>query len=95
MVWIENGLYLQWRLSNQWEMFFYFKGLFFLGYSDSKEFAWNAEDLGLNPGSGRSSGEGHGYTLQYSCLDNYMDREAGGSQSMGSQRVRHDWVANT
>ena len=33
--------------------------------------------------------------LQYSCLENSMDRGAGGLQSMGSQRVRHDWVTNT
>ena len=33
-------------------------------------------DLGLIPGSGRSSGEGNGYTLQYSCLENSMARGA-------------------
>ena len=31
---------------------------------------------GLIPGSGRSPGEGHGNPLQYSCLENPMDREA-------------------
>ena len=31
-------------------------------------------DSGSIPGSGRSSGEGHGNTLQYSCLENPMDR---------------------
>ena len=36
----------------------------------------NAGDLGLIPGSGRSSGEGNGNPLQYSCLENYMDRGA-------------------
>ena len=35
-----------------------------------------AGDLGLIPGSGRSSGEGNGYLLQYSCLENSMDRGA-------------------
>ena len=35
-------------------------------------------------------GEGNGNPLQYSCLENSMDREAGRLQSMGSQRVRHD-----
>ena len=34
----------------------------------------NAEDLGSSPGLGRSSGEGHGNPLQYSCLENPMDR---------------------
>ena len=34
----------------------------------------NAGDAVLIPGSGRSPGEGNGYSLQYSCLENYMDR---------------------
>ena len=33
-------------------------------------------DIGLIPGSGRSSGEGHGNPLQYSCLGNFMIRGA-------------------
>ena len=36
----------------------------------------NAEDLGSIPGSGRSPGVGHGNPLQYSCLENFMDRGA-------------------
>ena len=36
----------------------------------------NAGDLGSTPGSGRSPGGGHGNPLQYSCLDNPMDRGA-------------------
>ena len=44
----------------------------FPGGSDSKASAYNAGDLGLIPGSGRSPGEGNGY----SCLKNPMDREA-------------------
>ena len=42
----------------------------FPGGSDGKEFACNAGDLGCIPGLGRSSGEGHGNPLQYSCLQN-------------------------
>ena len=42
--------------------------------SDGKESACSAEDLGLIPGSGRSSGEGKDYPLQYSCLENFMGR---------------------
>ena len=38
--------------------------------------ACNAGDPGLIPGLGRSSGEGNGYLLQYSCLENSMEREA-------------------
>ena len=45
--------------------------------------AGDAEDLGLILSPGRSPAEGNGNTLQYSCLDNSMDRGAGGLQSMG------------
>ena len=48
----------------------------FPGGSDGKESACNAGDLGSIPGLGRSSGEGNGYPLQYSCLENSMDRGA-------------------
>ena len=44
--------------------------------SDSKESACNAGDLGLTPGLGRSPEEGNGYPLQYSGLENSMDRQA-------------------
>ena len=43
---------------------------------DGKESVWNAGDPGLIPGLGRSPGEGNGNPLQYSCLENPMDREA-------------------
>ena len=36
--------------------------------------ACNAGDRNLIPGSGRSPGGGHGYPLQYSCLENTLDR---------------------
>jgi len=45
----------------------------FPGGSDSKASPYSAGDLGLIPGSGRSSGEGNGNPLQYSCLENPMD----------------------
>ena len=60
----------------------------FPGGSDGKESACSAGDLGLIPVSGRSSGEGNGYPLQYSRLDNSMDMEPGGLQSMGLQKSR-------
>ena len=41
------------------------------------------------PGLGRSPGEENGSPLQYSCLENSMDRGPGGLRSMGSQRVGH------
>ena len=48
----------------------------FPGGSAGKESACNVGDLGSDPGLGRSPGEGKGSPLQYSCLENYMDREA-------------------
>ena len=56
--------------------------------SVGKDSACNAGDLGLIPASGRSPGEGKGYPLQYSCLENSMD-------CMGWQRVRHNWATFT
>ena len=56
----------------------------FPGGSEVKASASNAGDLGSIPGSGRYLGEGNGNPLQYSCLENPMDRGA------WSQRVRHD-----
>ena len=47
-----------------------------MGFPDSsvgKESTCNAGDPGLIPGLGRSAGEGKGYSLQYSGLENYMD----------------------
>ena len=46
----------------------------FPGGSDGKESACNSGDPGLIPGSGRFPGEGNGYPLQYSCLENFMVR---------------------
>ena len=62
----------------------------FPGGSNGKESACNVGDVGLIPGSGRSPGKGNVYPLQYSCLENSMDGEPGGLQSMGLQRVGHD-----
>ena len=45
--------------------------------------AGDARDVGSIPGSGRSPGEGNGTPLQYSCLENPMDREAVGYRSWG------------
>ena len=52
------------------------------GGSDGKEFVCKAGDLGLIPGSGRSPGEENGYPLQYSCLENSMDRGAWGGATV-------------
>ena len=52
--------------------------------------AGDIRDMGLIPGLARCPGEGNDNPLQYSCLENPMDREACRLQSMGSQRVRQD-----
>ena len=56
----------------------------------SSEFACNAGDPGSIPGSGRSSGEGNSNPLQYSCLENPMDRGAWKATVHGVTRVRHN-----
>ena len=48
----------------------------FPGGSDGKASACNTEDPGSIPGSETSSEEGNGYPLQYSCLENSMDRNS-------------------
>ena len=62
----------------------------FSGSSDGEESACNAGDLGLIPGSGRPAGEGNDNPLQYSCLENPMDRGGWWATVHGSQRVRHN-----
>ena len=69
-------------------MYIYFED--FPGGSDGKTSAYSAGDLGLIPASGRSSGEGNGNPLQYSCLKIPWTEERSRLQSMGSQRVGHD-----
>ena len=49
---------------------------YFPGGSDGKESACNAGDLGSTPGLGRAPGEVNGNPLQYSCLENPMERGA-------------------
>ena len=59
------------------------------------ESAYNMGDSGLNSGSGRFPGEGNSNPLQYSCLENSMDWGDWWLQSMGLQRIRHNWETNT
>ena len=61
--------------------------------SDNKESAYSVGDPGSIPGSGTSPGEGHGNPLQYSCLEDSMDR--GAWLVHGVTTVRHNWVTNT
>ena len=61
----------------------------FPGGPDSKESACK-RDPGSVPALGGSPGEGSGNPLQYSCLENHMDRGPDGLQSIGSHRVGND-----
>ena len=58
------------------------------GGSDNKESACNAGDPGLIPVSGRSPGEGNGNPLQYSCLENSMDKGAWWATVYGATKSR-------
>jgi len=55
-----------------------------------KESACNAGNLGSIPGLRKSPGEGNGNSLQYSCLENPMDRGAWQVTVYGVARVRHN-----
>ena len=61
--------------------------------SVGKESAFSAGELGSIPRSGRSPGEGNGNPLQYSCLENPIDRGAWQATVRGVTRVRQDLVA--
>ena len=78
----------------QWlsEIGFEFSG--FHGGSDGKETACNIGDPGLIPKLGRCPGEGNGNPLQYSCLENPMDRGAWWATVHRVLRVGHDWVTS-
>ena len=58
--------------------------------SDGKESSYDAGDTGSIPGTGTSPGEGNGYPLQHSCLENPVDRVAWQVTDHGSQRIGHD-----
>ena len=66
-----------------------------LSGSADKESACNAGDLGSIPGLGRSPGWRHGSPLQYSCLENPMDRGAWWATVHGARRIGHDWATFT
>ena len=62
----------------------------FTGGSDGKESTCNAGDPGSVPGCGRSPREGNGNPLQYSCLENPMDR--GALQATVHGVCGHNWT---
>ena len=59
-----------------------------LGGSDGKESICTSGDPGSIPGFGKSLGEGNGYPLQSSCLENPMDRGAGWATVHGVAKSR-------
>ena len=71
----------------------------FPGGSEDKESLCNADNAyrrtGLHPWGRKILRQGNVYPLQYSCLENPMDRGAWWVESVGSQRIRHDWATNT
>ena len=54
-----------------------------------------AGDMGSISGSAKFPEEGNGNSLQYPFLEIPWTEKSGGLQSMGSQRVGHDWTTNT
>ena len=61
----------------------------FPGGSDGKESSCNAGDLSSIPGLGRYPREGNGYSLQYSCLENLMNR---GAWQAAVHEVTESWT---
>ena len=66
-----------------------------LGGSDGKDSACNERNLCSIPGSVRSPGEGNSYPLQYSCLENSMDRGVWWATVHGVTKSRTWWATNT
>ena len=65
----------------------------FSGGSNGKASVYNAGDPSSNPGLERSPGEGNGNPLQYYCLEIPWTEEPGRLQSVGSQRVGHNFTS--
>ena len=75
----------RYRVVSQWD---------FPGGSMVKNLSANTWDSGSIPGSGRSPRKGNDNSLQYSCLENPMDRGVWWAQSMGLQRITQDWATS-
>ena len=71
---IKTNKDLPYSIGNYLIFFNNLNGMGFPGVSDGEESACSAGDPGLILGSGRSPGEGNGYSRQYSYLENSMDR---------------------
>ena len=80
------------QTSNGW----FLRKLYPMHGSAGKESTCNAGDWDPIPRLGRSPGEGNGNPLQYSCLENSIDRGAWWATDHGVQITQwHDWVTNT
>ena len=75
------------RLSDELSQFWGFPGS-----SAGKESTCNSGDLGSIPGLGRSPGEGKGYTLQYSGLENSIDHMVHGIARSGTRPSDFHWA---
>ena len=75
-VWLNPWIWNLWIRRTSCISPLYIRDLGFPGDSVVKNLPTNAEDTGLIPGSGRSSGAGNGNPLQYTCLENPKDRVA-------------------
>ena len=67
----------------------------FPGGSEDKESAYSARDPGSIPGLGRFPGEGNGYPLKYSCMENPMDRGLAGDSPWGHEELDMTEQLNT
>ena len=69
--------------------------LCFPGGSEVKASACNIGEMGSISGLGKSPGEGNGNLLQYSCLENPMERGAWQATVQGSQKIDHNYITTT
>ena len=85
----QNSVHFVWLQTKIYEYWVPGRNLGFPGGSVVKNLHANAEDVGSIPGLGRFLGEGSSNPLQYSCLENLMDRGAW----QGHKGVQHDNLA--
>ena len=78
--------------THEWLVPLYKRGCCFSGGSVVQNPPASAGDVGLIPGSGRSSGEGNGNPIHYCCLGKLMDSEACWATVHGVISIRHNWV---
>ena len=90
---LESKIEITWILSTQVSFGKVLQLMGFPHWLDCKESACNAGDLGSIPASGRSPGRGNGNPLQYSCLENSIDRGAWWATVHGAVTRLSNWTA--